>query len=182
MSQFRYRTRIDLGVAAVTLLTGSFFLYQAMGIEPGYGGSVRPMMLPIFIAVTMMVLGGLVGLTALMNNAGLPSLKDEAVELADASGDQFGFRDSNLRRIAAVVGTGIAYLILFHALGYFLATLISFVLIQLTFGSRNLITIAVTAVIGTAIYQYVFMHLMGLYDPPGALFNFGKLISSLSGA
>ena len=37
MSQFRYRTRIDLGVAAVTLLTGSFFLYQAMGIEPGYG-------------------------------------------------------------------------------------------------------------------------------------------------
>ena len=177
MSQFRYRTRIDLGVAAVTLLTGSFFLYQAMGIEPGYGGSVRPMMLPIFIAVTMMV-----GIAALINNAGLPSLKDEAVELADASGDQFGFRDSNLRRIAAVVGTGIAYLILFHAFGYFLATLISFVLILLTFGSRNLITIAVTAVIGTAIYQYVFMHLMGLYDPPGALFNFGKLISSLSGA
>ncbi|MEQ8707674.1 MAG: tripartite tricarboxylate transporter TctB family protein [Rhodospirillales bacterium] len=182
MSQLRYRTRIDLGVAVVTLLTGSFFLYQAMGIEPGYGGSNGPIMLPMFIAVTMMVLGVLVALSALMNNAGLPSLKDEAVELADASGDQFGFRDSNLRRIAAVIGTGIAYLVLFHALGYFLATLMSFVLILLTFGCRNLITLAVTSVIGTIIYQYVFMHLMGLYDPPGALLNFGKLISSLSGA
>tara|TARA_R110002110_G_scaffold30681_8_gene108483 strand:+ start:5510 stop:6058 length:549 start_codon:yes stop_codon:yes gene_type:complete len=182
MSQLRYRTRIDLGVAAVTLVTGAFFLYQAMGIDSYYGNSIGPKMLPVFIAVTSIVLGTLIAVLAVVNNARLPSLKDEAVDIADASGDQFGFRDSNLRRIAAVIGTGIVYLILFHALGYFLSTLISFVLILLTFGSRKAKVIILTAVIGTAIYQYVFMHLMGLYDPPGMLFDFGKLLGSLSGS
>ncbi len=181
MGQLRYRTKINLGVAGTTILVGLFFLYQAMSIESYSGDSVGPKMLPEFISVLMIALGLLVGVTALVLNSGLPPMKQEAIDIADASGDQFGFRDSNLIRIAAVIGTGVAYVVLFHAFGYFVATFLSFVLILLAFGSRNILQIMLISLVGTLIYNFLFMNLMGLYDPPGVLFNFQPLLSKIPG-
>ena len=95
--------------------------------------------------------------------------------------DKFGFTDSDIARVFAVIGCGIAYIVLFVLFGYFLSTLASLCLILLAFGNGNFRTIAIMSVVGAVIYQLVFMGLMGLHDPAGLLIDARPLTQWFSG-
>ena len=177
MSTLSYRTKIELGVTAVVVVIGLFFAILAWDINPK-SHEIGPRVVPMFIATTMILLGALISFIALKFNSienGNASDDDVFVE------DDYGFADSNITRVFTVIGCGIIYIILFIAFGYFMATLASLFLIMFAFGNRNPRTLVIVPLIGTGLYQYVFMGLMGLHDPAGALIDFSALTNWISG-
>lgn len=46
MASLRYRTKIDLGVAAITIAVGAFFTYQVSVIAPVQQDSIGPQLIP----------------------------------------------------------------------------------------------------------------------------------------
>ncbi len=176
MSRFDYRTKIDFGVTLVVVLVGGFFAVLAMDIDPASDEIVGPRFAPLFLSVAMIALGILVSLIA-WKRGGARALAGDA----DIPEEEFGFRNSDVRRVAAVIGCGFAYIILFILAGYLLATLISLVLILLAFGNVKIRTLVLLPVAAAVIYQFVFMGLMGLHDPAGSLIDVRVIGQWISG-
>ncbi|MGI9426165.1 MAG: tripartite tricarboxylate transporter TctB family protein [Hyphomicrobiaceae bacterium] len=180
MARLRYRTRIDLGVSAVTITVGAFFLYQVSIIESVQTDAIGPNLIPFFLATSMIVLGVLVGLSALYYNSNqAAATATDALHSAEPDED-FGFRDSDMVRVVAVVVMGFVYIGLFWASGYIISTFLSLVLMLLVFGNRQLATIVVLSVAGALVYNYIFMGLMGLHDPPGAYLDLERFLEDPS--
>ena len=55
-------------------------------------------------------------------------------------------------------------------------------LMLLVFGNRNVVLILVLSVIGAVVYNYVFIGLMGLHDPPGMIFDLNRFLENPSWA
>lgn len=164
-----YKEKLELGVAAVVALIGVFFVVQASFIRPALNDPIGPKVLPMTIAIALVVGGALIAIRALTHAAG-------------PMHDGYGFLESNVRRIAAVIGCGVVYVVLFWGIGYFAATLASVFLIMLAFGNRNYRIMTGVAVFAAFVYQFVFMGLMGLHDPRGALADLRPLTNWLTGA
>lgn len=188
MATLSYRGKVDLGVAAGVILIGLFFLWQALIISMGLADDVvGPRAVPIFLAATLIALGVLIGIFALFERkragADAPQALPEgetaaSLEAKQAAEEDFGFLDSDLKRVFAVIGLGFVYIALFYALGYLLATFISLALMLFVFGNRNILVVLAASLAGALIYQYVFMGLMGLYDPPGQLFDLNAALQA----
>jgi hypothetical protein len=178
MSTLSYRTKIELGVTAVVIVTGLFFAVLAWDINPK-SHEIGPRAVPMFIATMMILLGALIAFVAMRFNSienGNASADDDIYEE-----DDYGFADADITRVFSVIGCGIVYIIIFIAAGYFVATMASLFLIMVAFGNRNPRTLILVPVIGTAVYQYVFMGLMGLHDPAGELLDVTALTNLISG-
>ncbi|MGI9479035.1 MAG: tripartite tricarboxylate transporter TctB family protein [Hyphomicrobiaceae bacterium] len=176
MGRIRYRTKIDLGVAAVTIALGLFFAYNVYKIETLSENAIGPAYFPAILSTLMIGLGVLVGASALFFNSTVQKVTGEAED----GDEKFGFRDSDITRVVLVVAMGFVYIALFYAFGYFIATFISLALMLLVFGNRNIGLILALSVIGALAYQYVFMGLMGLYDPAGLYFDQGRFLENPS--
>lgn len=74
-------------------------------------------------------------------------------------------------RMAAIIAIGFAYIWLFSATGYLIATAIAMALLLVVFGTSSVGKVAVLTIGGTAAYYIIFIRLMGIYDPPGWLIN-----------
>jgi hypothetical protein len=110
MSTLSYRTKIELGVTAVVIVTGLFFAILAWDINPK-SHEIGPRAVPMFIAITMILLGALISFVALRLNSienGNGSDDDVYVE------DNYGFADANITRVFTVIGCGIIYIILWQ--------------------------------------------------------------------
>lgn len=177
MGRLRYRTKIDLGVAFVTIAVGCFFAYQVSKIDTLSENAVGPAYFPAILSVLMIGLGVLVGASALYFNSTVKRVTGEA---DDAGDEKFGFRDSDITRVSLVVAMGFVYIALFYGFGYFIATFISLALMLVVFGNRNLLLICVLSLVGALAYQYVFMGLMGLHDPAGLYFDQGRFLDNPS--
>lgn len=159
-----YRSRIDLGVAAVVIAIGTVFGIEAWRIDPASYEAIGPRFVPLFLCLAMIALGALIGIAALVA---------PGAEAPPEAG--FGFRDTDLGRVAAVIGAGIAYVFAFWALGYFVATIIAAALALFVFGVRAPVILILGAVAAGVVYQVVFMGLMGLLDPRGELLDLRSL-------
>ena len=179
MTRLRYRTKIDLGVSALTIVLGLFFTYQVSLIETLSENDIGPSFFPYILSFTMIGLGLLVGISALIYN---PTVKRVTGEAEEGEEEKFGFRDSDIVRIVSVVAMGFVYIGLFYAFGYFLSTLFSLMLMLLVFGNRNMALILVLSIVGAVVYNYVFIGLMGLHDPPGLLFDLNRFLENPSWA
>lgn len=73
--------------------------------------------------------------------------------------------------MAAIIAIGFAYIWLFSATGYLIATAIAMALLLVVFGTSSVGKVAVLTIGGTAAYYIIFIRLMGIYDPPGWLIN-----------
>ncbi len=171
----RYVTKLELGVAAVLVLIGAFFIFQASFIRPVPGDPIGPKVLPMFLAIAILCGGVLIALHTLFRKG---RHSDEDVELASG----YGFKESNIGLIFAVIGCGICYVVTFWAFGYFVATFVSVILIMLTFGNRKLWLILTIALGVAIVYQFVFMGLMGLFDPAGEVVDLRRFTNWISGA
>lgn len=175
MSQ-RYVTKLELGVAAVLVLVGVFFIYQASFIRPVPNDPIGPKVLPMFLSISLVLGGVMIALGALFKRQ--PETAGSEIELPSG----YGFRESNIGLIFAVIGCGICYVVTFWAFGYFVATFVSVILIMLTFGNRNLLLILAIALGVAVVYQFVFMGLMGLFDPAGEILDLRQFTNWISGA
>ena len=163
-----YKTRLEYGVSAVVLLVGVFFIFQAFTIETSRE-AVGPRTLPLMLAVSL-VLGGLwLGLRAYMGNVG---------ELKAG----YGFLESDVRRIAMVVGCGVLFVVMFWGFGYFLALMVTLIAMLYTFGVRNWIAMIIGAIVLALIFQWVFMGVMLLNDPKGAIVDMRPYTNWITGA
>lgn len=176
MGRLRYRTKIDLGVSIVTIAIGLFFAYQISKIDTISDNDIGPAYFPSILAGVMIGLGLLVGASALYFNSTVQKVTGEAED----GDEKFGFRDSDITRVFLVIAMGFVYIALFYGFGYFIATVISLALMMLVFGNRNVVLILVLSLIGALVYQYVFMGLMGLHDPPGLYFDQGRFLDDPS--
>lgn len=162
MSSLRYENKVNVGAAIAVVLIGIFFAVISWQVNPEADDTVGPRFAPLFLAGLTIFLGFLLGLSAWFDNDSLKGLDDIKEDL-------FGFHDADLTRVAWVVGVGSLHIILFQALGYFLATLLVFPVILYAFGNRDWLTALWMSVLASIIYQYIFMGLMGLNDPVGEL-------------
>jgi hypothetical protein len=162
-----YKTKVECGVSAIVILVGLFFVYQASTIGTSkemFGPSAMPFALAIST-----VLGGI-----WLANRAFRS-KVGAVQ------DGYGFLESDLKRIAWVIGSGAIFILTFYLLGYFLAIVVGYTLMLLSFGVRNISKIFFSTLLMAVIFQWLFMGVMRLNDPSGALFDLRPYTSIISG-
>ena len=163
-----YKTKVEYGVSAVVLLVGVFFIFQAFTIETSRE-SVGPRTLPLILAVSLVVGSLWLALRAFLGKTG--DLKEG-----------YGFQESDVKRIFMVVACGVLFVTIFWGFGYFLAVIFTLIAMLFTFGVRNWIAMIVGAIILAFIFQWVFMGVMLLNDPKGAIVDMRPYTNLITGA
>lgn len=163
-----YKIKVEYGVAAVVSLIGVFFIFQALTISTSRE-VVGPRTLPMVLAISLVVSGIWLALRAYTGRAG--DLKEG-----------YGFLESDIRRIALVIACGALFVFLFWGFGYFVALMITFVAMLASFGVRNWVAMIVGAVVLGFVFQWLFMGVMLLNDPKGAIVDMRPYTNWISGA
>lgn len=162
-----YKTKVEYGVSAVVILVGLFFIYQASTI-----GSSREMFGPDAMPFALSILtvsGGIwLAYRAFRGKVG-------AVQTG------YGFLESDLKRISWVIGSGAAFILTFYLFGYFLAIIVGYTLMLLSFGVRDKIKILFSTLLMAFVFQWLFMGVMRLNDPSGALLDLRTYTNIISG-
>ena len=168
MDSQEYKTKVEYGVATIVLLVGVFFIFQAFTIETSRE-SVGPRTLPMILAVSLVIGGCWLALRARLGKTG---------ELKEG----YGFLESDVKRIFLVMACGVLFVITFWGFGYFSAVIVTLIAMLLTFGVRNWVAMILGAVILAVIFQWVFMGVMLLNDPKGAIVDMRPYTNWISGA
>lgn len=163
-----YKVKVEYGVSAVVLLIGVFFLFQAFTIETSRE-SVGPRTMPLIIAIALVISGLWLAIRAATGRAG--DLKDG-----------YGFLESDITRIALIVGCGALFVALFWAFGYFVALIFTFIAMLLSFGVRSWPKMIVGGLLLAMAFQWLFMGVMLLNDPKGALVDMRPYTNWITGA
>ncbi|WP_227272283.1 tripartite tricarboxylate transporter TctB family protein [Roseobacter weihaiensis] len=156
-----YRSHIDLGVATTVIIIGAIFALEAWRIDPASYEAIGPRAVPVFLACLMIGLGALIGVSAFAS-------KDQTTAAEEAD---FGFHNSDIPRVFAVIGAGAVTTLVFWAAGYLVAMILGTLLMLWVFGVRAPLVLILVAIVAGVVYQFVFMGLMGLLDPRGALID-----------
>lgn len=164
----QYKIKVEYGVAAVVVLIGVFFIFQAFTIETSRE-AVGPRTLPLIISVSLVIGGIWLAVRAYTDNAG--DLKEG-----------YGFLESDITRICLVVGCGALFVFLFWAFGYFTAVLFTFIATLAAFGVRNWFAMIGGAIVVAFLFQLLFMGVMRLNDPKGAVFDMRPYTNWITGA
>ena len=162
-----YKTKVEYGVSAVVILVGLFFIYQASTI-----GSSREMFgpdaMPYALSISTVFGGVWLAFRAFRGKVG-------AVQTG------YGFLESDLKRISWVIGSGAAFILTFYLFGYFLAIIVGYTLMLLSFGVRDKIKILFSTLLMAFVFQWLFMGVMRLNDPSGALLDLRTYTNFISG-
>ena len=168
MDKQDYKIKVEYGVSVFVTLVGLFFIYQALTIETSRE-AIGPRTMPMILAVAL-VLGGLwLALRAYSGRTG--DLKEG-----------YGFLESDVQRIFAVVGCGALFVLLFWAFGYFVALIVTFIATLFTFDIRNWIVMILSGVVLAFVFQLLFMGVMRLNDPKGAIIDMRPYTNWITGA
>ena len=163
-----YKIKVEYGVSAAVLALGIFFIFQAFTIETSRE-AIGPRTMPLMLAICLTIGGIWLGIRALTGRAG--DLKDG-----------YGFLESDVKRIFLVVGCGVFFVVLFWAFGYFTALIFTFIAMLYTFGVRNWLIMIAGAIILAIAFQALFMGVMLLNDPKGALIDMRPYTNWITGA
>lgn len=163
-----YKIKVEYGVAAVVLLVGVFFIFLAFTIDTSRE-AVGPRTMPMFLAVSLVISGIWLAIRAYTGRAG--DLKEG-----------YGFLESDVRRIFMVVASGVLFLILFWAFGYFIAVIFTYIAMLHTFGVRNWGWMIGGGIVIACIFQWLFMGIMLLNDPAGAIIDMRPFTDPIKGA
>ena len=163
-----YKIKVEYGVSAIVLLIGVFFIFQSFTIETSRE-AVGPRTMPLWLAIAL-VLGGLwLAIRAFTGRAG--DLKDG-----------YGFLESDTKRIAMVVGCGVLFVSLFWGFGYFSAIIATSCAKLSTFEVRNWGWMIGGGLVLAVIFQWLFMGIMLLNDPAGAIMDMRPFTNWITGA
>ena len=165
------RDKAELLSEAVVIAVGIFALYLAHSIETYQEVSqIGPRLVPLVIAGLGISLGVLQ-----FSGSWIRRLKNGKTGNYTGHGKQPTLSKTVVLRMAAIIAIGFAYIWLFSATGYLIATAIAMVSLLLMFGTYNPGKVAMLTIVGTATYYIFFIWLMGIYNPPGWLINLEML-------
>ena len=168
MKNLDYKAKVELGVSAVVLIIGFFFVYQSFTIETSRE-AVGPRTMPLMLAVGLVLGGFWLAIRVFLGKSG--DLKEG-----------YGFQESDIRRISLVIGCGALFVLLFWAFGYFTALIFTFIATLLTFDVRRWIILIPSAVVLAFLFQALFMGVMRLNDPKGAVVDMHPYTNWITGA
>ena len=168
MDNQTYKIRVEYGVSAAVLLIGLFFIYQAFTIETSRE-AIGPRTIPLILAVSLFISGIWLAIRAYTGRAG--DLKEG-----------YGFLESDIKRIFMVIGCGALFVALFWGFGYFTALIFTFVAMLYTFGVRNWAVMIIGGIILAFAFQALFMGVMLLNDPKGAIIDMRPYTNWITGA
>jgi hypothetical protein len=163
-----HKIKVEYGVGAVVMLVGLWFVYQAFTIETSKE-AVGPRTMPMLLAVALVISGIWLAFRAVTGRTG--DLKEG-----------YGFLESDVKRIFMVVGCGAIFVLLFWAFGYFIALIFTFIAMLFTFGVRNWPVMIIGAVVLAFAFQALFMGVMRLNDPKGAIVDMRPYTNWITGA
>ena len=162
-----YKTKVGVRRKRCCYIRWTFLFYQASTIGTSKE-MFGPSAMPFALAISIVLSGLLLASRAFRGKVG-------AVQ------DGYGFLESDLKRISWVVGSGAVFILIFYLAGYFLAIMIGYTLMLLSFGVRGKLKILFSTVLMAVIFQGLFMGVMRLNDPSGALFDLRPYSSIISG-
>lgn len=168
MNYQQYKIKVEYGVSAAVLLIGLFFVFQAFTIETSRE-TVGPRTMPLILAFSMTISGIWLAIRAFTGRAG--DLKEG-----------YGFLESDIKRIFMVIGCGALFVFLFWGFGYFTALIFTFIAMLYTFGVRNWVVMIVGGIILAFAFQALFMGVMLLNDPKGAIIDMRPYTNWITGA
>ncbi|MGC6530627.1 MAG: tripartite tricarboxylate transporter TctB family protein [Candidatus Puniceispirillaceae bacterium] len=168
MDYQKYKIKVEYGVSAAVLLVGVFFIFQAFTIETSRE-TVGPRTMPMLLAVSLAISGMWLAFRAYSGRAG--DLKEG-----------YGFLESDVKRIFMVFGCGTLFVALFWAFGYFTALIFTFIAMLYTFGVRNWPVMIIGGIILAIAFQALFMGVMLLNDPKGAIIDMRPYTNWITGA
>lgn len=168
MGTQEYKIKVEYGVSAVVLLIGVFFIFQAFTIETSRE-AVGPRTMPLTLAISLVLGGAWLAIRAFTGRAG--DLKDG-----------YGFLESDVRRIFMVVGCGAFFVLMFWGFGYLAAVITTYIAMLYTFGVRNLRWMIGGGIVIALIFQWLFMGIMLLNDPAGAILDLRPYTDWITGA
>ncbi|MEM8803215.1 MAG: tripartite tricarboxylate transporter TctB family protein [Pseudomonadota bacterium] len=168
MDNHDHKIKVEYGVSAVVLLVGVFFLFQSFTIDTSRE-AVGPRTMPLILSVVTILTGLFLGVRAIGGKVG--DVKEG-----------YGFLESDIARIAMVVGCGALFVALFWAFGYFTALIFTFIAMLFTFGVRNWLFMIPGAIILAIAFQALFMGVMLLNDPRGAIVDMRPYTNWITGA
>ena len=168
MDYQKYKIKVEYGVSATVLLIGVFFIFQAFTIETSRE-AIGPRTMPLILALSMTASGIWLAIRAYTGRAG--DLKEG-----------YGFLESDVKRIFLVIGCGALFVVLFWGFGYFTALIFTFVAMLYSFGVRNWFAMIAGAILLAFAFQALFMGVMLLNDPKGALIDMRPYTNWITGA
>lgn len=168
MDNKNYKIRVEYGVSAVVFLIGVWFIIQAFTIDTSRE-VVGPRTMPLILAVALALSGVWLAVRAYLGRTG--DLKEG-----------YGFLESDVPRIFMVVGCGALFVFLFWAFGYFTALIFTFIAMLFTFGVRNWPVMIIGAIVLAIAFQALFMGVMLLNDPKGAIVDMRPYTNWITGA
>lgn len=168
MGNETYKIKVEYGVSSVVLLIGIFFIFQAFTIETS-SEAVGPRTMPLSLAIFLMIGGVWLALRAYLGKAG--DLKEG-----------YGFLESDIKRIFMVFASGALFVFMFWAFGYVAAIISTYIAMLFTFGVRSKLWMILGAVVVALAFQWVFMGVMMLNDPKGAILDLRPLTNWIIGA
>ncbi len=160
--------------AVVVVGLGIFFLLQAYSIESFQEALIGPRLVPMQIAGLIIGLGVLQFAVAWLGRSGSVKTGDYPPSGADDSELLALSRPAALRMVS-IIAAGFAYVWLFSATGYLIATTVILALLLVVFGTRSAGKVAVLTIVGAAAYYTIFIKLMGIHDPAGWLIDIEML-------
>jgi len=167
MQDQTYKVKIEYGVATIVALIGIFFIYQAFTIKVS-SEAVGPRTMPMALAVSLVLGACWLWLRAYRGKVG--AVKSE-----------YGFLDSDIKRIALVIGCGVLFVITFWLFGFFMSVITGYVAALYAFGVKSKFKIAASAIVMALVLQWLFMGVMRLNDPKGELIDMRPLTDLISG-
>jgi len=169
------RDKVELISVAVVVGFSIFYLYLAYSIQSYQQGIiVGPRLVPMVIAGLGIGLGVLQFIIARVSRVKSGKATDPKLCVV-AKSLWPALSKTSVFRMAAVILTGFAFIGLFSAAGYLIATAIAIATLLVIFGNYNVGKVAVLTLGGTAAYYLIFIQLMGIYAPPGWLINLETL-------
>ena len=96
--------------------------------------------------------------------------------------DGYGFLESDVKRIFLVIACGTLFVASFWAFGYFIAVIVTIYAMLTTFDVKSPGKKILSGVILAIIFQWLFMGIMLLNDPKGALFDMRPYTNWITGA
>ncbi len=168
MGTHDYKIKVEYGVSAVVILIGVFFIFQAFTIDTSRE-AVGPRTMPMILAVSLVIGGLWLALRAFLDKAG---------DLREG----YGFLESDIPRIFQVIGCGVLFVFMFWGFGYFSAIIVTYIAMLYTFGVRNWVWMIGGGIVIALIFQWLFMGVMLLNDPRGAIVDMRPYTNWITGA
>ena len=168
MDNQEYKIKVEYGVSAAVLLVGIFFIFQAFTIDTSRE-AIGPRTMPLILAISLTLGGIWLAVRAVTGRAG--DLKEG-----------YGFLESDVKRIFMIIGCGALFVFLFWGFGYFTALIFTFIAMLYTFGVRNWLIMFGGALILAFAFQALFMGVMLLNDPKGAIIDMRPYTNWITGA